>query len=187
MVLDPNVKDFAKNMANIYPNYYATLKDLKSDLDYILDINKLTLVDLFHKVATKCQDFVRFCEIHRRILIPGFNTTGSCCDQVFNKTPFFTTLGTCYTTNAEIWESYPFTFSNIKVWLDVRTKQSPGKKGCVISNSFFASNIVTFQCTNSRIVDLTQWTEVTFITPLATRIIQSRHCFNHQIRCRKGR
>lgn len=103
------------------------LEKLRDELEFILTSQKLQLTELFHKVAVRCNDFIRFCEVHRRFLMPG-NEMGrkSCCEQIFNQVPIFTTLGTCYTTNAAIWESYPFTFSNIKVWLDVRTSNSPG-------------------------------------------------------------
>ena len=72
----------------------------------------------------RCTDFVRYCEVHRR---PYYsNETHNCCKEMFNEKPFFTSLGTCYTTNAVLFERFPFSFSNIKVWLDAQTSQSPG-------------------------------------------------------------
>lgn len=67
---------------------------------------------------------MRYCEVHRR---PYYsNETHSCCKEMFNEKPFFTSLGTCYTTNAVLFERFPFSFSNIKIWLDAQTSQSPG-------------------------------------------------------------
>jgi hypothetical protein len=40
--------------------------------------------------------------------------------------PFFSNAGTCFTTYAEITETLPFTFSSVKVWLNMNSKNSPG-------------------------------------------------------------
>lgn len=124
MVLDPNVKDFLENIKITHPEYIQVLHQYKNDLDRILKQNQMSLLDLYHKIAVRCSDFVRFCEVHRRIY-NGQNSSKSCCEEIFNQIPFFTTMGTCYSTNTTIWESYPFTFSNIKVWLDAKTKKTP--------------------------------------------------------------
>ena len=67
----------------------------------------------------RCEDFIQFCEIHQY--------PRHCCGQFFNTKPFFTNLGTCFSTNIHVWELHPFSFSNIKVWLDARTSNSPGE------------------------------------------------------------
>ena len=126
MVLDPNIGDFSEYYLKQHKKSLNELKDLELQLSAILSETNLELVELFHKIAVRCEQFVKFCEIHRRILMGKPYGSISCCKEIFNQKPFFTTLGTCYTTNVSIWESYPFTFSNIKVWLDVRTNSSPG-------------------------------------------------------------
>jgi len=49
-----------------------------------------------------------------------------CCGALFNPTPFFTSAGTCFTTNQQILEVLPFTFSSIKIWLNLQSDNSPG-------------------------------------------------------------
>ena len=77
-----------------------------------------------NRLYCRCTDFVRYCEVHRR---PYYsNETHTCCKKLFNEEPFFTSLGTCYTTNTVLFEHFPFSFSNIKIWLDAGTSQFPG-------------------------------------------------------------
>jgi hypothetical protein len=52
---------------------------------------------------------------------------GQCCGAFFNTKPIFVNAGTCFTSHLEVWEVRPFTFSYIKVMLNVEDKVSPGK------------------------------------------------------------
>ena len=56
---------------------------------------------------------MRYCEVHRR---PYYsNETHNCCKEMFNEKPFFTNLGTCYTTNAVVLERFPFSLAVYKI------------------------------------------------------------------------
>ena len=44
----------------------------------------------------------------------------SCCQQMFDEKMFLTSFGVCYSTKREIFESFPFQFSSIKIWLTPR-------------------------------------------------------------------
>ena len=51
----------------------------------------------------------------------------SCCDVLFDPKPFFTFEGTCFTTKAEVTETYPSLAMSIKIWLLMEENKSPGK------------------------------------------------------------
>lgn len=91
------------------------------------------LFNINYFLKWRCEDFIQFCEIHQH--------PRHCCGQFFNTKPLFTNLGTCFSTNIHVWELHPFSFSNIKVWLDVRTSKSPGEF-CVNLN---LCNVYTYQ------------------------------------------
>jgi hypothetical protein len=63
---------------------------------------------------------------------------------MFNEKPFFTGHGTCYTTNAVLFERFPFSFSNIKVWLDAQTSQSPGSVKPNLSKKHSMGNKINY-------------------------------------------
>ena len=65
---------------------------------------------------------------------------------MFNEKPFFTGHGTCYTTNAVLFERFPFSFSNIKVWLDAQTSQSPGSVKRNLSKKHSMGNKINYDC-----------------------------------------
>ena len=48
---------------------------------------------------------------------------------MFDKNPIFTTKGTCYTTNATIYEHSPFIYSSVKIWIHELKENTPGTKG----------------------------------------------------------
>ena len=77
----------------------------------------------------RCEKFISLCDIHGDYL---FSTSDvppekKCCGVFFNPVPIFVNTGTCFTSYQEIWEVWPFTFSYIKIWLNVQSKISPGK------------------------------------------------------------
>ena len=82
-------------------------------LHQILKDNNMTIIELYKAMAIKCNEFVFFCEIHRKFYItPAMDTSGafnnSCCDgNYFNSEPIFTNEGTCFTTTKEILETVP--------------------------------------------------------------------------------
>ena len=77
------------------------------------------LFNINYFLKWRCEDFIQFCEIHQH--------PRHCCGQFFNTKPLFINLGICFSTNIHVWELHPFSFSNIKVCLDVRTTNSPGE------------------------------------------------------------
>jgi len=85
---------------------------------------------LFEKtlIFFRCKDFINFCEIHRSFFFssPNFPNQKKCCDVLFNSDPVFTYAGTCFTTKRAIFETMPFTYSSVKVWLNSQTAISPG-------------------------------------------------------------
>ena len=88
-------------------------------------------------LLTRCEDFISMCEVHRRFLFSGsgYPDEKKCCGTLFNPVPFFSHTGTCFTTHATVYERSPFTFSSIKVWLNVETKNSPGETLSLIATS----------------------------------------------------
>ena len=57
---------------------------------------------------------------------------------MFDKNPIFTTKGTCYTTNATIYEHSPFIYSSIKIWIHELKENTPGtvREICGWQNGF---------------------------------------------------
>jgi hypothetical protein len=62
-----------------------------------------------------------------------------CCGVFFNPKPIFVNTGTCFTSYQEVWEVWPFTFSFIKIWLNVQSKISPGAIStvCITEDDYF--------------------------------------------------
>ena len=77
---------------------------------------------------SRCADFLPMCEIHSKYYFSSnaVDTGETCCGTIFSPIPFFSNAGTCFTSHAEIWEFTPFTYSSIKVWLNIQTDNSPG-------------------------------------------------------------
>ena len=76
---------------------------------------------------------VTFCEEHRRYflssryLTPTLNNP-TCCQTFFDwANPIFTTVGTCYQTNATVTEAYASIFSSFKLWVDARDDITPSE------------------------------------------------------------
>jgi hypothetical protein len=134
MALDPNVGSLYAFMVQMFPPIVPMISRLETELDALLVKHNFDIVDLYHKIAIGCHDFIGFCEIHRRFLQGSHRSDGSptpknqsCCGQLFNPTPFFSSSGTCFTTHGRVWENFPYTFSSIKIWLNVWEDNSPGK------------------------------------------------------------
>ncbi len=53
MVLDPNVKNFAKNILTYRPGNKERLNQLNQDLELILDERNVTVLELFYRVAIR--------------------------------------------------------------------------------------------------------------------------------------
>jgi hypothetical protein len=87
----------------------------------------------------RCEKFVSLCDIHGEYLFssPDAPSDKKCCGAYFNPEPFFVNTGTCFTSNKEVWEKWPFTFSFIKVWLNVRSNNSPGNLAYVLLKNLF--------------------------------------------------
>jgi hypothetical protein len=68
------------------------------------------------------------CDIHGEYLFstPDLPEEKKCCGSFFDPHPFFVNTGTCFTSNKEVWEKWPFTFSFVKIWLNVQSNISPG-------------------------------------------------------------
>ena len=78
--------------------------------------------------CSRCDDFIPMCEIHREFypstsIHPGHPKP--CCGYFFEKKPFFTYQGTCFTTNEAVTETYPSSTASIRVWLDNKESASP--------------------------------------------------------------
>jgi hypothetical protein len=131
MALDPNVATLYEFLVQMSPQLVLMISHLETELDALLVKHNFDIVDLYHKIAIGCDDFIGFCEIHRRFLSrsdrSGTPPNESCCGQLFNPTPFFSSSGTCFTTHGRVWEHFPYTFSSIKIWFNVREGNSPGK------------------------------------------------------------
>ncbi len=94
----------------------------------------------------RCEDFVMFCEEHRKFYVTP-NSGGqesaadrlrhypSCCATFFHPKPFFSPVGTCFTTAAAVEEATPATYSNIRIWTTLNEEQAPSK------NHFKCANI----------------------------------------------
>ena len=53
MALDPNVGHLVSFMREEIPNYDNLLSELQNELDQKLDSQKLTLVELYHRIAMR--------------------------------------------------------------------------------------------------------------------------------------
>ena len=80
----------------------------------------------------RCDDFVFFCEDHRKFYLSSkMDVAGnfdSCCEAIFDPEPFFHNEGTCFSMKAEIREKFPALSSSVKVWLQVDERNAPGDK-----------------------------------------------------------
>ena len=112
--------------------YLSTMDSLAKELDDLLSRLDTDILSLFEAISIKCEDFVFFCEYHRSMHIHAdFDITDSfesCCERFFNKTPFFNSAGTCYTTNAEMIETNPTIFNSFKIWLNLISNKVPSMK-----------------------------------------------------------
>merc|ERR1712226_1607791 len=98
-----------------YPGITEVNTRARNELNRVLLENNWTLIELFRKIAIRCEDLVYFCDIHRKIYFSdkkADNRSRNCCDGYFNPEPFFTRSGTCFTTHQDVREYYPFLFSS---------------------------------------------------------------------------
>ncbi len=73
-----------------------------------------------------------FCEEHRKFYVTdnasNYNSSShypSCCGTFFHSKPFFTPVGTCFTTKTVVTETSPATYSNIRIWTTMSEEQAP--------------------------------------------------------------
>ena len=74
-----------------------------------------------------------FCEEHRKFYVTSnsdsFNDNKSsypsCCQTFFHAKPFFSPVGTCFTTKTTVTETTPATYSNIRIWTTLNEKSAP--------------------------------------------------------------
>lgn len=83
--------------------FLAMMDSLEKEMEDVLQRNNMDILELFHALAIKCDDFVFFCEIHREYYMPDtMDVTDkfrSCCDYFFGDAPpTFSTAGTCFTS-----------------------------------------------------------------------------------------
>ncbi len=86
--------------------------------------------------GSRCEDFVMFCEEHRSFsmtedAVSSENNNShhypSCCKKFFHSEPFFTPVGTCFTTKTVVTETSPAIYSSIKIWTTLEKESAPGK------------------------------------------------------------
>ena len=76
-----------------------------------------------------------FCEEHRKFYTTenaeNFENNSqhcpSCCKTFFHSKPFFTSIGTCFTSKNVVREKTPAIHSNIRIWTTPHEKNAPGK------------------------------------------------------------
>ena len=79
-----------------------------------------------------CDDFIVYCEIHRRQYIGGIPKKAlgaalpACCEHLFEAEPFFTYSGTCFTTKIPVEETLASIFHSIQIWIQVHENRTPG-------------------------------------------------------------
>ncbi len=74
-----------------------------------------------------------FCEEHRRFYVTENSANydenahhyPSCCGTFFHSRPFFTPVGTCFTTKTLVTETSPATYSNLRIWTTLHEESSP--------------------------------------------------------------
>ena len=71
----------------------------------------------------RCERFVIHCEVSTVVM-----TREECCRTFFNPKPIFTTLGTCFTSKAEVFTKYGGMQSKIMIYLEVDQRFIPRKK-----------------------------------------------------------
>jgi hypothetical protein len=81
-----------------------------------------------HILFGSCYEFVEYCVVHGTFAVSpvrGFQNFPYCCDILFDRRPFFSEAGTCFTTNASVQEFYASTLSSIKIYLTVDSHNTP--------------------------------------------------------------
>ena len=63
----------------------------------------------------------------------------NCCKSLFGRKPFFNTAGTCFSTQEEIVETFPATFSSLKIWLNFNRQHLPSEWRCRRSTAAYLS------------------------------------------------
>ena len=117
---------------------------LEADLQTVLTRENTTIGQLFKKVAIRstilqykhgvkrslqviitfrnplcsCEQFVGYCDVRG-------NRTVRCCDTVFDPDPIFAFTGTCFKMDMTSYETVPFVFRSINVWLKFRNEITP--------------------------------------------------------------
>ncbi len=155
--VDPGFLDYYSEFSRMVPAgavFKRMISALEVQLHAVLDKHKMTMVQLFRALAItyetqkmhpfyqcqvefvcRCNEFVFFCELHRKFLItPTLDTSNgtggfaSCCDDnYFSNEPIFHNEGTCFTTSATIVETVPSTTSSLKIWLNGDERRGPSK------------------------------------------------------------
>ncbi len=79
-----------------------------------------------NEINFKCVHFLS-CPPDANLSIPASNSSrySSCCSTFFHSSPFFTPVGTCFTTKATVTETSPATYSNIRVWVYLDEDEAP--------------------------------------------------------------
>ncbi len=124
-----NVTDLEKQTLDLLSRHNMDLLQLFKALAIRLLFDFKRLVADYESSKLRCEDFLHFCEIHRRMYTTprdASNELPSCCGKVFDSAPFFTYEGTCYTTKMEIREFLPSSISSIRVWLINNKTNTPG-------------------------------------------------------------
>ncbi len=90
-------------------------------------------------LPSRCDDFVTFCSYQRQFFLssrlsPPGSSEPSCCDALFNPRPTFATTGTCYTTNVNITEKLPSSYSSLMIYVDAREDITPEYQMRLVAN-----------------------------------------------------
>eukprot|EP00094_Tigriopus_californicus_P009876 TCALIF_09523-PA protein Name:"Protein of unknown function" AED:0.25 eAED:0.25 QI:4/0.75/0.2/1/0.75/0.6/5/0/378 len=130
--VNPNAQRYLKFMEdedNSTQTVTTRLHQQSQQLAAILNSKNLNILDLYHKVAVRCKDFIIYCEMKAEIYsntnINGSPGQKTCCDILFDPKPTFGFSGTCFTTNVEIRETFPSIFHSLKIWTYVDSQNAP--------------------------------------------------------------
>ena len=77
---------------------------------------------LYPMFVNRCDQFVGFCDIQGTFYS---RKTNSCCGAIFDPDPFFAFTGTCFKMKASIYETIPYVFHSINVWLLLGNENTP--------------------------------------------------------------
>ena len=145
MSLDMSIKNYTEFMKELLPpgHYQTLLEQQEEGLTQLLANHNFTnLLDVFRAIAIECRNFLPFCDDHRVFFLSDVATNDTnkhCCGIVFNNEPFFTPMGTCFSSKRRLNETIPASFSALTILVDSFEKLTPSTETIEVSCLYMLS------------------------------------------------